>query len=123
MFPLSRSKTDQTGKGQVISLGCCSVGDLCPVRAILDYVKIHGTSAGELFCQSNLAPLARYQFWTITSHGLQEVGIVGSKFGTHSFHIGAASTAATLGYGDEQIMKVRRWSSYRYKTYVCSLPQ
>ena len=37
--------------------------------------------------------------------------------------IGAMSTAAMLGYSLEEIRKVGRWSSHRYKLYACNMPQ
>ena len=39
---------------------------------------------------------------TVTSQALQKAGIRGWQFGTHSFHIVAASTVTALGYSVEQ---------------------
>ena len=85
-------------------------------------MQVRGNSEGDLFHHEDGSPLMRYQFWAVTSRGLQEAGIVGWKSGTHSFRKGAASTAAALGYSKEQIKKVGRWSSHRFKSYVLSLP-
>ncbi|KAJ7338976.1 hypothetical protein JRQ81_012878, partial [Phrynocephalus forsythii] len=37
-------------------------------------------------------------FWTVTANALARAGIVGWHFGSYSFRIGEASTAAALGY-------------------------
>ena len=47
--------------------------------------------------------LTKYQFWKMTDLALSRVGVQGMKFGTHSFRIGAASTAAALGYHPDDI--------------------
>jgi hypothetical protein len=39
-------------------------------------------------------------------------------FSTHSFRIGAASVMGSLGYGDEDIMALGRWSSRAFEGYV-----
>ena len=77
LFHLRRTKTDQSGEGQVISLGISSVKELCPVSAILQYVQVRGDSGGDLLCHKDGSPLSRYQFWTVTSWGFQAAGIVG----------------------------------------------
>ena len=87
----------------------------------MEFVQVRGDSGSDLFHHKDGSPLMTYQFWTMTSPGLQAVGIVGLKFGTHSFRIGAASTAAALGYGKEQIKEMGKLS-HRFKSGVCSLP-
>ena len=120
---IRRSKTDRLGKGAFISLRTCSVLEICPVRALEDYLKKMGEDQGYLFCHSDGTPLTNYQVWKVTGAALERVGLAGWHFGTHSFCIGAASTAAMLGYGPEEIRKMGRWSSHRYKLYVRDLPQ
>ena len=69
LFHLRRSKMDQLGNEQVISLGRCSAGELSLVRVISDYVELQRTSAGDVFCHRDSSLLTRYQFWTVTSRG------------------------------------------------------
>ena len=40
------------------------------------------------------------------------------NFTTHSFRVGAASTAAALGVPDHMIRAMGRWNSDAYLTYV-----
>ena len=106
---IRRSKTNQLGKGAFISRGTCSVLEICLVRALEDYLKKRGEDQGYLFCHSEDTPLTKYQFWEVTGVALEQVGLAGWCFGTHSFCTGAASTAAMLGhYGPEEIRKVGR---------------
>lgn len=118
-----RSKTDQVGQGALIELGVCSIKSLCPVGAMRSYLDLRGESKGYLFCHRDGFPLTKFQFWKITGLALDRVGLSGLRFGTHSFRIGAASTAAALGYGPDAIKKLGRWSSRRYRTYVRPLPK
>lgn len=103
---LWRAKTDQAGKGHLIILGFCSVAALCLVRVLHDYLFLCQQGPGALLCHNNGSPLMKLQFWKVTSQAFQSSGIEGWKCGTHSFCIGVASTAATLGYNVEQIQRV-----------------
>ncbi|XP_067326779.1 integrase/recombinase xerD homolog [Anolis sagrei] len=117
------SKTDQESRGSVITLTQCSAADLCPIQALSQYIAARKPSQGYFFCHQDGSPLTRYQFWTITSKALKALGLPQHKFGTHSFRIGAASTASGLGYGSETIKSLGRWKSNAYKSYVrpCSI--
>ena len=41
-----------------------------------------------------------------------------TKFTLHSFRVGAATTAASLGFPEYMIKALGRWSSDAYKVYV-----
>ncbi|XP_054831298.1 uncharacterized protein LOC129326975 [Eublepharis macularius] len=117
-----RSKTDQRGFGCEITLGPCAEQELCPVRALRLYVQARGESPGVLFCHSDGRPLTKYQFWAVTGRALGKLGFSGVRFATHSFRIGAASTAAAMGYPGPEIQKVGRWRSSAYRSYIRPLP-
>lgn len=72
-----------------------------------------------MFCHVDGSPLTRYQFWADTAKALRELGLDGVKFGTHSFRIGAVSTAAAMGYSVLRIQEIERWRSGVYRQYVC----
>ena len=115
---LRRSKTDQKGRGARIVLHPSVLPDICPVRALTAYFAKRGNNAGFLFCHSDGGPLTKYQFWTVAKRALVATGLEGFKFGTHSFRIGAASTAAASGFKAQEIKAIGRWRSGAYKTYV-----
>ncbi|KAJ7344639.1 hypothetical protein JRQ81_000589, partial [Phrynocephalus forsythii] len=48
---------------------------------------------------------------------LKKIGIQQGKFCSHSFQIGAASTAAALGYHNRIIWCVGHWTSDKFKAY------
>ncbi|XP_060089026.1 integrase/recombinase xerD homolog [Heteronotia binoei] len=118
VLTIRRSKTDQWRKGSVITLGQCTVHELCPVRAVRCYVRFRGLGDGPLFRHEDGSPLTKYQFWAVTSRALAAIGLKGVKFGTHSFRIGAASTAASMGYTPASIQRIGRWQSTAFKSYV-----
>ncbi|XP_054850615.1 uncharacterized protein LOC129340074 [Eublepharis macularius] len=122
LIRIRKSKTDQKQAGSVLTLGPCEDKALCPVRALRSYVKVRGEDEGVLFRHNDRSPLTRYQFWAVTDRALRQLGLVGVKFGTHSFRIGAASTAAAMGYADRTIQKVGRWKSSAYRSYIRPLP-
>lgn len=115
------SKTDQRQKGTKIHLGRCADMGLCPVGAMERYLQWRGTEQGLLFCHEDKSPLTKYQFWSVTKWALAHLGLQGVKFGTHSFRIGAAFTAATMGYLVPETKRVVRWCSAAYRSYVCPL--
>ncbi|XP_054852797.1 uncharacterized protein LOC129341561 isoform X1 [Eublepharis macularius] len=116
------SKTDQHRKGSTVWLGSCADAELCPVRGLRAYLEKRGDGEGLLFRHCDESPLTRYQFWSVTGRALAKLGLEGFKFGTHSFRIGAASTAAAMGYTDAAIRRVGRWRSAAYRGYVRPLP-
>ena len=119
---IRRSKTDQLGKGRQVALGTCSVRKICPVRAIGRFMHFRGSEKGYFFRHRDGSPLTKYQFWKLTDMALERLGVKNLRFGTHSFRIGAASTAASMGYGVERIKQLGRWSSGCYSKYIRHLP-
>ena len=51
---------------------------------------------------------------------LDNVGIESSSYISHSFQIGAASSAAAAGLPEHLIQRMGRWTSECFKTYVRS---
>uniref|UniRef100_A0ABM5GF58 Uncharacterized protein isoform X1 n=1 Tax=Pogona vitticeps TaxID=103695 RepID=A0ABM5GF58_9SAUR len=119
---IRRSKTDQWGKGAWVTLAPCHDVGLCPVRAMEEYLTKRGAEPGYLFIHRDSSPLTKYQFWKLTEEALRKEGAQGQRFGTHSFRIGAASTAAVLGYQPMDIKRIGRWASKSYRRYIRPLP-
>ena len=119
---IHRSKVDQWGKGVSVTLTQCQIATICPVRAMEVYLSRRGTKQGYLFIHNDGSPLTRYQFWRFAKEALRREGAHGLQFGTHSFRIGAASTAASLGYQPQDIKRIGRWASTTYRRYVRPLP-
>ena len=116
------SKTDQWGKGAWVTLAPCHDVGLCPVRAMDEYLTKRRAEPGYLFMHKDGSPLTKYQFWRLGEEALRREGAQGRRFGTHLFRIGAASTAAVLGYQPRDIKRIGRWASKSYRRYVQPLP-
>eukprot|EP00057_Strongylocentrotus_purpuratus_P026639 XP_011681113.1 PREDICTED: uncharacterized protein LOC754287 isoform X1 [Strongylocentrotus purpuratus] len=112
------SKTDQYGQGTTINIGSNGTDEKCPVKAMKAYLRVRPDIDGPLFCHRDGAPVTRYQFSSVLKKTLQHNGYSGSQYGTHSFRIGAATTAALKGVPPEQIMAMGRWRSSVYMRYI-----
>ena len=104
---LRSSKTDVFGAGHTLYIG--STGNcLCPVAAILAYLAIHPPGPGPLFLHESGQPLSRAGLVQSVRSALGSVGGDLSRFNGHSFRIGAASTAASVGIPDSLIQTLGR---------------
>ncbi len=117
---LARSKTDQFGKGCSVILAR-SNNVLCPVAALMSYLKLRGPSPGPLFALEDGSPFTRGRLNNRLQQILVAAGWQG-HFTLHSFRVGAATTAATLNFPEYLIKALGRWSSDAYKVYL-RLPQ
>ncbi len=117
---LPRSKTDQFGKG------CCIIFarsdcELCPVAALMGYLHVRGSSPGPLFRSLDSSPLSKSKLYSRLRSVLMAAGWQG-HYTLHSFRVGAATTAASLGFPAHLIQAMGRWSSEAYKVYI-KLPE
>lgn len=117
---LAHSKTDQFGKGYSIVLAR-SDGHICPVAALMSYLQCRGSQDGPLFVFADGSPLTRPKLNARLQALLAAAGWQG-RYTLHSFRVGAATTAASLGFPDYLIQAMGRWSSDAYKVYI-KLPQ
>ena len=105
---LGRMKTDQFNRGTAIYIGKTG-SDICPVRAILQYLATHPTPRhGPLFVHQDGSPLTRAQFVHLLKEALAMRGVDHKQYTGHSFRIGAATTAAQLGVPDHLIKALGR---------------
>ena len=112
-----RSKNDPFGAGTTLYLG--ATGDtLCPVAAMLGYLAIQPQTRGPLFCYCNGATLSRPRLVQSMRQALGAVGVDCTGFSGHSFRIGAATMAASLGVSDSRIQTLGRWRSSAFTRYI-----
>lgn len=110
------SKTDPFRQGVFIYLGRGSAS-ICPIVAVMAYLRLRGPGPGPLFMYKDGCLLSRTLLSSFLQTTLQSAGIPG-KFSGHSFRIGAATTAAQKGVPDHLIKTMGRWSSDAYQLYV-----
>ena len=78
---------------------CCKAAGCgnCPVTALQGYLQARKQLSGPLFCHERGDPLTRYQFTAVLRAALSFCGVAGDHYRSHSFRMGAASTAFALG--------------------------
>ena len=103
---IKQSKTDPFRKGVRLCLGRTD-SMICPMKAFLTYVAIHGKSAGSLFISKSNTPLTRAQFKTLAS-ATRTAGLNDFEYNAHSFRIGAATTAKAVDIADAHIQLLGR---------------
>ena len=116
-FTIKQSKTDSFRMGFNLCLGRTE-SVVCPVKAVLPYLATRGNTPGSLFSSENGTPLTRVQFKTLLSATLKRAGLDDTKYNTHSFRIGAATSAKMAGITDLHIQKLGRWKSLAYQSYI-----
>ena len=114
---IKQSKTDPFRKGVKLCLGRTEAV-VCPIRALLPYLAIRGKAPGSLFISESGTSLTRAHFKTLLSATLKKAGLDDSKYNTHSFRIGAATSAKAVGISDVHIQLLGRWKSSAYQGYI-----
>ena len=89
---IKQSKTDPFRNGVNIYLGETR-RDLCPTRGILPYLALRGNCSGPLFILQDGRGLTRHLFKEALDGLLSALNMDKRKCNTHSFHIGAATSA------------------------------
>ena len=119
---IKKSKTDQFGTGAYIFLARTN-SDLCPVTALIDYLALRPTTKGPMFAFEDGSYLSRSKLVQSLNCSLVAAGIDPQFYKGHSFRIGAATTAATMGVQDSLIQKLGRWTSDAFRLYVRTPPE
>ena len=92
--------------------------NVCPVKALEDFIFLRGRAVGPLFS----TPVGRPYTATAAREDLSSVlsfcGLDNKRYKSHSFRIGAASDAALRGFSDAQIRLMGRWHSDAFRQYI-----
>ena len=73
---------------------------------------------GALFTKQNKLAITRAQFSQTLRQVIKKSGFDDSRIKGHSFRIGAATTAASFGFTEDQIQRMGRWRSDAVKKYI-----
>lgn len=114
---IKQSKTDPFRQGVHIYLGKTDQ-DICPVAAIVPYLTIRGTAPGPLFILEDGKMLTQQLFKSAMDTVLSQLHLDKGYFNTHSFRIGAATSAIDVDIPDVQIKMMGRWKSDTYQCYM-----
>ena len=118
-----QSKTDPFWRGQSIHIHGTSTTTY-PVRAMHNYHDMVTTQQPYdlVFSASTIEPLLCPQLVAIALQLLSQCCVCSSSYISHSFIIGAATMAVTIGLTPSLIKMLWRWNSNIYMAYVRSLP-
>ena len=117
IITLRYSKTNQLGDHERIGIKR-SQDQICPIRFLIRYLRMRPKFGGPLFCHFDGSPVTRYQFTSVLKKALSNAGFNYTRFSSHSFRIGAATTAALNGIPADQIQKAGRWRSQAVRSYI-----
>ena len=117
---IKSSITDPVGAGHFLYIGVSGT-NLCPVLALRSYLAYRGSLAGPLFVWADRSPLTADQVNHSLRVILSRAGVSG-PFSSHSFRIGAATSAAAAGLPDHLIQTLGRWTSQAYRRYIRTAP-
>ena len=122
ILTIKASKTDPFKQGSHIRLAPSGHQYLCPVQALSQYLETrrqcHLSQSTHLFAWSCGTPMSRSALNNCIKWLAALSGINASLYATHSFRIGAATTAAAAGLPDSVIKIMGRWSSDTYQRYI-----
>ena len=90
----------------------------CPVKHMLEYLKVRGSSPGPVFLHTNGNVVERGYVAKSLKLALKLVGKNPDLYNNHSLRIGRASDLASWGIPDHVIRKTGRWSSDAYLKYI-----
>ena len=113
---IKSSKTDPFRQGTDILVGKTG-SSLCPVAALLEFIRRRSSAEGPLFMFRNGKAASRVWFCKRFKLAVASTGIKGD-FTSHSLRIGAATQAANVGLSESIIKSLGRWSSDSFKLYI-----
>ena len=92
----------------------------CPVRALYRYCALVPSTnrVGPLFNGGRFAPLSRVHITSVVRLLLQGTSVNQAHYSSHSFRIGATTTAAAARLPASLIKTLGRWKSNAYESYV-----
>ena len=112
------SKDDPFRQGHVLLIAPTNT----PICAMRFFLQCRGNSPGPLFKFANGTFLTRNKMNFFIKSWLSPLHLDTNRFSSHSFPIGAASTAAAAGLPSWLIQALGRWSSQCYIRYVRMFP-
>jgi hypothetical protein len=113
------SKTDPFRLGVTLAIGKATDPSVCPVRLLQQlFVRFPLQASSPLFSLLSGLPFSRSYPITKIRELLPAVGEDPDKYAGHSFRIGGATAAASLGYTEYEIQVLGRWRSLAYQRYL-----
>jgi len=120
---LCQSKTDPFRRGCTVVI-YSTKSSTCPLKAFNHHQKLSGSVplTDPVFQAGRFKPLSRAAVTKTLRALLHQAGVNDLQYASHSFRIGAATTAAAAGLPAWLIKQLGRWSSNAYLTYIHQQP-
>ena len=116
------SKTDAFRTGATVNLAPSGDSTLCAVSALDQLRSVQPWSSSPLCRLYPRSNLTRNKLNQLIRQLVVRSGVPEGRYTSHSFRIGAASTAIAVGIPEWKVQALGRWSSECYKQYI-RLPQ
>jgi hypothetical protein len=110
------------GQKSVIPLSRQNFSGLCPVKALLRYLRLAPTSKGPLFRDIYGCGITTSFFRQTLRNCVTYCNLDPSIYTAHSFRIGGATFAHQCHMSTAQIKQLGRWKSSAYLKYIRTLP-
>jgi len=114
---IQQSKTDSFCCAHILTIYDSDMYVHMPVKAMQQIVNYHQRH-GPLFYNGRFTPLNQHKLTVTLRTLLHPTGYIEQNIASHSFRIGAATTAAATGLPPWLIKTLVRWSSDAYETYI-----
>lgn len=113
------TKTDKTGNGVTVMVGCTGTS-VCAVCAMAEYLTVSQQSNihEPLFRWQDGTFLTRTTFVRETKKLVAILGLDSSQYSGHSYRIGGATSAALAGFSPIELKLLGRWTSEAYEGYI-----
>ena len=97
--------------------------DLCSIRGILPYLALRDNCSGPLLMLSDGKGLTQHLFKAALDNLLSALNMDKGENNTHSFHIGAPTSAKQANILNTYIQMLRHWTSDTWQHYIKTPPQ
>ena len=114
---LKQSKTDPFRHGAKVYIGATDT-TICPIRAVLVYLAKGNSRPGPLFITEEGKGWTSSMFRAALQDIMEALQLNKYHYNTHSFHIGAATSASLVNISDTHIQRLGCWRSNAFQRYI-----
>ena len=119
---LTLTKTKASSSPVTKYIGC-SGQDVCAVCNLIAYLQLKQQLSGlhpqaYLFTDPGGRPITKDRLNIVIKSAMCKLGLPAAGFSTHSLRAGAATTASSAGFQDNEIKMLGHWASSAYTRYI-----
>jgi hypothetical protein len=114
---LRHFKHNNSSRPVCLQIALQKCASICPVRAMIKYLKSRGSKNGPLFTFDGSTPVSQSFFTSELRNAICYVGLDPKLYKSHSFRIGDASYAFHCKIPEDKIRLMGRWNSSAIRRY------